>query len=264
MLLRQEIVRWVGPDPVSFLEFWATFTDEVQIAGTTLEKSIYAGVSLRESPGMWFAGIGRSFRLAGHVVGTDKLGHFFMQGLGYYKRVEEEGAELEHVLQYEHGEDGVWGLKTSGVKSYADMAANYGGFRFWSELYQGARPYARCEDGRRWVKARQFTWNDYVTDAWDEAINCSEFKAGLDERVRANLAKAGMSCPVKPIKCVELAGLDKAEFVVSPACRALAMLKGVPAGRSMGAVGPTPSTKPRPASVAAADPTMPVPKVFRR
>lgn len=168
---------------------------------------------------MWAVGIGRSLRLAGHIVGTDKLGHFFMQGLDYFKRVDSEGASLDIVLRHEHGEDGVWGLRMTGVKSYADMAANYQGYRFWSALYRGERPYARCENGRRWVKAREFTWADYVTDAWDEAINCSEFNPRLGERVRASLARMGLNCPVDPARCAALAKQERSEYFLSPACR---------------------------------------------
>ena len=99
------------------------------------------------------------------------------------------------------------------------MSANYSGFRFWSELYQGEHPYARCENGRKWVKARQFTWADYVTDAWDEAINCSEMVPHLAESVKQHLQRMGLSCPVDTARCLAIAHLDKAEYYVSPVCR---------------------------------------------
>jgi hypothetical protein len=222
VMLRQEIVRWTGPDPVSLLELWATLSDDVQRTPIGFADSIYADASFRDSPAMKVFGIGRTFLLAGHVVGTDKLGHFFMQGLGYFKRVDLDGAALDEVLRNEHGEDGIWGLKATGVKSYGDMSANYSGYRFWSELYEGQHPYMRCEDGHRWVKARKFTWADYVTDAWDEAINCSEMLPGLKKSVDLRLSRLGLRCPVDPARCQALGKLDKAEFYVSPVCLGLA------------------------------------------
>lgn len=226
--LRQEIVRWTGPDPIGVLEFWAVLTDEIQHTQEGVNESIYAGVSFRESMGMWVGGIGRSLRLNGHIVGTDKLGHFFMQGLSYFNRVDLEGANLDHVMQYEHHEDGYWGLSTSGVMSYADMAANYQGYRFWHELYQGGHPYVRCAGGKHWVKARNFSWADYVNDAWDEAINCSEMLPSIATRVEQNLKRMGLSCPIDVKKCAEISQLDKARYYVSPYCQDILNHKGVP------------------------------------
>jgi hypothetical protein len=141
-----------------------------------------------------------------------------MQGLDYFKRVQVDGADLDHVLRFEHGEDGIWGLGATGVKSFSDMATNYAGYRFWSSLYQGAEPYVRCEEDRRWVKGRSFTWADYVTDAWDEAINCSEMVPSLSARVQQNTAKLGLACPIDPLRCFALSRLEKAEFYVNPFC----------------------------------------------
>lgn len=222
VILRREILRWVRPDPVSFLELWATFTDDVQQVRIGAGESVYAGASISEAPAIWFAGIGRSVRVGSHIVGTDKIGHFFMQGFDYFRQ-REEGASLESVLREGHGEDGWWGLPMTGVKSYADMAANFQGYTFWTRLYEGAEPYFRCEQGQGWVRKRDFAWKDYVSDAWDEAINCSEMKPGLEAKVKRNLASARVaSCPVKPEACIEIAKLEKSEYFVSPRCRAVA------------------------------------------
>lgn len=222
VLLRQEIVRWTGPDPVSILELWSAMTGKVQQSRADMSESIYAGVSLSESPAMWVAGIGRSFRLAGQVVGTDKLGHFFMQGLTYYKKVAIDGVDLNFVLKEEHSEDGLFGLSLTGVKSYADMAANYQGYLFWKNLYEGNHPYVRCENDEKWVKLRTFTWKDYVSPAWDEAINCSEMKPKLAARVIKNRSKLGLRCPVEPMGCVRVSRLEKSEYFTSPVCQVIA------------------------------------------
>jgi len=163
-------------------------------------------------------GIGRVFRRSGHWVGTDKLGHFFMQGLDYFKRVHEDGQPLAQVFEFAHGEDGLWGRAATGVRSYADMAANAAGYRFWASLYRGPQAYLRCEEGKGWIKLRRFAWRDYVTDAWDEGINCSEMSDGLRQKVEARLGALGLQCPVDLTRCQRLALMDDARFVVNPKC----------------------------------------------
>lgn len=222
VILRREILRWVRPDPVSFLELWATFSDDVQQVRIGSDQSIYSGASLTEAPAIWLAGIGRSLRVNGHVIGTDKIGHFFMQGFDYFSQTE-NGATLESILRDGHGEDGIWGLPMTGVKSYADMSANFQGYRFWKQLYSGKNPYFRCAEGKGWVRQREFAWSEYVNDSWDEAINCSEMKPSLEQKVRLNLSRAGLqACPVDLRRCIEIAGTDHAELLVSPRCRTLA------------------------------------------
>jgi hypothetical protein len=229
VLLRGQILRWVRPDPISFLDVWATITDQIDRIEISKSESVYSGARLTESPAIWFAGIGRSFRLDGRIVGTDKLGHFFMQGFDYFKQ-SEAGRPIEEVLSSEHGEDGMFGLTTSGVLSYADMSANYAGYRFWRQLYAGESPYFRCEDGKRWRQIRSFTWKDYVSDAWDEAINCSSFRPELGQRVEENLKKHGIRCPISADKCAALAGHDFAQQLISPQC--------LDAGRAFGEATP--------------------------
>jgi hypothetical protein len=232
VILRQEIVRWIGPDPTGLFELWATITGTIQKTSAGYSESVYAGASVVESPAMRIAGIGRSFKLANHVVGTDKLGHFFMQGLGYYKRVKVDGAELAAVLRDEHGEEGIWGKPFTGVKSYGDMSTNYAGYRFWNALNDGDQPYVRCEGNRRWVKQRSFTWADYVNDAWDEAINCSEHAPRLQSAVARNLGSRGLQCPISAERCLGIAGSEHAEYLISPTCRELASRLGVPSPKT--------------------------------
>ncbi len=217
-ILRQEIVRWTRPELVSLLEMWVMVTDELDRTNAGVASSIYSGVTIDESIAMWTAGIGRSFKLNGVVVGTDKLGHFFMQGLDYFKRNVEDRKSIDEILANENGEDGAYGLLMTGVKSYGDMAANFSGYRFWKNLYLGNNPYFKCEDGKKWVKNRTFSWAEYVNAAWDEAINCSEFSESLAKRVNQNLRKIGMQCPVSENQCQKIRFLEKAQYYVSPAC----------------------------------------------
>lgn len=221
VFLRQEILRWIRPDPAGQLEIWLELTDKINRTHVGINKSIYQNVNFKEAPILKVVGIGRSMLLNGQVVGTDKVGHFFMQGLGYYDLVK-GGKPLEKVLLEDHQEDGLWGTKTSGIKSYADMATNYQGYRFWSELTQGPRPYFRCDEKLGWVNERKFTWAEYVNPAWDEAINCSEMKPAIQTKVNQYLASKGLRCPLKPQDCVKIVGMEHAEFFTSPQCKATA------------------------------------------
>jgi hypothetical protein len=217
-VLRQEILRWIRPDPTGILELWIEFTDSVEKTPIGVRSSVYRDISFFDSPIMRVFGIGRSFKLGGQIIGTDKIGHFFMQGLDFYDRVR-DGTPIEQVLANEHGEDGIWGLGTSGVKSWADIAANYQGFRFWSRLVAGEGRYFRCEEDGRWVREAAFTWADYVNPAWDEALNCSDMNSGIRSKVDRELQSRGVTCPVDPGVCEVLSKLEYADHLVSPVCR---------------------------------------------
>jgi hypothetical protein len=217
-VLRQEILRWIRPDPTGILELWLEFTDSIERTPVGVRNSVYREVSFFESPIMRVFGIGRSFKLSGQVIGTDKIGHFFMQGLDFYDQVR-QGTPIEKVLDTEHGEDGLWGLGTSGVKSWADIAADYQGYRFWSRLVEGSRPYFRCNEEGEWERDASFTWAEYVNPAWDEALNCSEMHVGIRKRVDLELHHLGLTCPVDPGACEALNRLEFADYLVSPVCR---------------------------------------------
>ncbi len=220
-LLRQEILRWVRPDPTGQLEVWLNFTTEVDHTHVGINQSIYQEVTFGDAPILWTVGIARTILLNGQIVGNDKIGHFFFQGLEYYDLVK-NGKPLEKVLIEDHGEDGIWGLKTSGVKSYADMATNYQGYRFWSQLTGGPNPYVVCDEKLGWMNQRKFTWADYVNPLWDEAINCSEMIPSIQVKVERYLANRGWSCPIVPDACHDAVKLDHAEYFLSPKCKAAA------------------------------------------
>ena len=225
--LRQEILSWIRPDPTGQIEVWLELSKDIDRAEIGLHKSIYQDVSFLESPILNMVGVGRSILLAGQIVGSDKIGHFFVQGLGFYDLVK-GGKPLEKVLAEDHGEDGVWGLATSGVYSYGDIAADYQGYRFWSQLTTGEHPYIRCDEKKGWVNERSFSWAEYVNPAWDEAINCSEMRPSMQAKVDQHFKKHGLKCPMKPEVCTQIVALDHAEFFTGPKCQAAAQeLKGV-------------------------------------
>lgn len=183
---------------------------------------IYRGSSFWRLPLMDLSGIAHSIKLAGHIIGTDKLGHFMAEGLKYYELVtEDDGGSLQKAIRWGvDTEEGIYGLGVSGVKSYADLAANLDGYRFWASILDGETPYFACAGGQFFM-VREFTWLDYVTDAWDEGINCSVYTKHMAGVFNSNLFKHELTCPVKgaEIACHELSKLPNAKAFVSPICR---------------------------------------------
>lgn len=112
-------------------------------------------------------------------------------------------------------EEGWWGLIGTGVKSYADMAANIEGFYFWAQLTQGPTPYFQCQNGK-WNQVKDFTWSKYVHAGWDEGANCSEY---LNPK-NTDFMVAKKMCPVDLKGCQEIRQRFGAyPKLISPACR---------------------------------------------
>ncbi|MBO9667284.1 MAG: hypothetical protein J7501_10785 [Bdellovibrio sp.] len=169
--------------------------------------------------------------LNGVRVGADKLGHFFDQGFDYFQK--EYSIQNNKLIAQEDGqkkaleygtstEEGMFGLKGTGVKSYGDLAANYDGSRFWYNLTSGESPLVICKNGKMEV-SHSFDVKDYVTEAWDEGTNCSEYKTQeMKEHVAQNLKNLKLSCPVEVAKCQAIEKHYSAEVlnsIVSPECK---------------------------------------------
>lgn len=123
-------------------------------------------------------------------IGTDKVGHFFQEGWGYYKIVHRKGGTLDDALLWGIGlENGIWGKPFTGIASNGDLAANYGGYLFWSQVFGEQNPYLSCQDGQ-YSQVRPFDIRDYTDPSWDEAINCSYYgTASLKQKIQRELAK---------------------------------------------------------------------------
>lgn len=137
----------------------------------------------KESP----LALGPIMKVGSQVLGTDKIEHFFGSGFSYFQRHHQKGKKLLKVLKR-----GVFLEKTilggnflaTGVFSYADLAANFNGMRFWNHVLQkqddvlgrehNLGPYVSCEYGQ-WVQVREIDLTDYFDESFDESINCSKF-----------------------------------------------------------------------------------------
>lgn len=184
------------------------------------------------------------------LVSLDKLGHFISHGYEYFEISQRKTGDIFESLHTKMGktsipfaaglkgesgalefghrqEAGGWGILSSGVYSYADLAANYDGMKFWKQLTTGENPYFACRNGE-WRRTREFNWSEYVSDAWDEGINCNRYSSGTVresvatriKEVQSAAGKTVLTCPVEPEKCISLRARygDVAEKVMSPEC----------------------------------------------
>ncbi|MGE3610048.1 MAG: hypothetical protein AB7I27_10715 [Bacteriovoracaceae bacterium] len=204
--------RRVAGGVVSKIESWAS--EEKSISRIEpAENMIYSGKSAASGIILSLVGIEPSIKLNGVFIGVDKLGHFFDQGHAYFGRM-----DTDNFFEYgENLEKGWFGLLTTGVKSYGDLGANFSGFKFWTQFFEGSSPYVKCEKNK-YVRVRNFNWADYVNDSWDEGINCSEFSEAMTKAVGSNLARLGLKCPVEEEKCKKMVQMDCAQKFISPKC----------------------------------------------
>ena len=169
-----------------------------------------------------------SVLVSGRVVGMDKFNHFIREGLANWRAVARPGGDIAAVMTRELGppgwqlrlnEHGMKGMSLTGVLAYADLAASHSGFRFWSDLLsigQAGSFVGYDASAGAFVQRRDFTFAEYVNDAWDEGINCSVFHPTLATQVATALGRRGMSCPVAD--CRRLASLPQANLYVNPGC----------------------------------------------
>ncbi len=145
-------------------------------------------------------------RVGDVLFGTDKLGHFFTNGLRYLDRFDDAvaagstvaDAELAAVRLGIAQERGWLGMGVCGVFSYADLAANWRGLLFFRGLCASSSrppspssPRLLQHDGR-WVMSPAFDIAAVVDPCWDEAFATSAFSPAEDEPVRRAIVEL---CP---------------------------------------------------------------------
>ena len=108
-------------------------------------------------------------KVAGNLVGTDKIDHFFDQGYAYW-RISGYGRDSRRAIDY--GVDSEWGwygISSAGVFSYADLRANWAGYRFFDSLQE----YYSIDSHQLMTRKKAFDWSDWVDPQWDELLNPS-------------------------------------------------------------------------------------------
>jgi hypothetical protein len=176
---------------VDKLERWAMNSEEVDRLSTPKRESIYSGHPIWATRVIGIFGVGPTIKLNGHLIGSDKLGHFLSQGKKFYFRYEKMKNEAHAAEKSAYTERAIFGQLTTGVYSNADLVANYEGFLFYRSLFeddiiQGKPAILEWVDGG-WQIQRPFTWADHVNAYWDEALNVNHFDGLLYPHMKERL-----------------------------------------------------------------------------
>ena len=210
------------------------------------EESIYQDLGLFDAISVHLKDLSAVIRLDDHLVGVDKLGHFLVEGWKYFEIAYLDDEGIVNALRWgERAERTYFGLLTTGIYSFADLAVNFEGMRFWLRVlgqqqdplnggWLANRSYVRCSrqwwNGERyWRLRRRADLRDYLSAAWDEGVNCVRYrdeKLGrlVRRRVEELEAQVGASrtCPIDPGACADARERygPYTEALLHPACAA--------------------------------------------
>jgi hypothetical protein len=149
--------------------------------------------------------------VGGTLFGTDKFVHFVHVGKIYhstYLGAREDGlteaAAIARAVEVSTGanlflsENGLLGTMSTGIRSNADLAADYAGLKFYRNLTEPVRigttqlPPMLVKDGMVWrldhrVRAGSDFFAAFVTPHFNEALNPNSYLGPVGERVRKML-----------------------------------------------------------------------------
>ncbi len=213
-----------------------------------LNDSVYRDIDYIEGFSLNLKELSDVVNINGHLVGLDKIGHFFAQGWQYFDLTSYDEKTIEEAIEWgRQKETGIFGYTTTGIFSYADLVANLNGWRFWNKVLlkqddplKGGianffnRPYVTCDiqilDSirnrqiiRAWEYNTRFDLSDYIDGAWDEGNNCNSYADPIiEEKVtsRINSVDPDFVCPLNPDDCLDAQDKygDYAKYVLHPYC----------------------------------------------
>jgi hypothetical protein len=194
-----------------------------------LNDSVYRDLNYLEAFSLNLKELSDVVRIDGHLIGIDKFGHFFAEGWQYFEiSAGQEQTIVQAMAWGREQEQGKFGYSTTGIFSYADLTANFNGWRFWNHLLGKqkdplrstlenwfSRDYVSCSlqiqdsfrQGRRvyaWQYKGNFDVGDYVDGAWDEGQNCNSFADPVIEHKiekRLQRLEGKGTCPWQPSVC---------------------------------------------------------------
>ena len=200
----------------------------------SLNDSIYRDIDYMEGFSLNIKELSDVTRINGHLVGLDKLGHFFAEGWHYFEITQQEDKRLKHAIQWgKEQEGGKYGYSTTGIFSFADLVANFNGWRFWNRVLGKNndpllgfvanlldKPYVTCDIQivpslkhlkivKAWEQNKQFDLSDYMDGVWDEGNNCNSYADPvIEEKVSLRIREIDpqFKCPVIPRVCLEARG----------------------------------------------------------
>jgi hypothetical protein len=213
-----------------------------------LNDSIYRDIDYMEGFSLNLKELSDIVDIDGHRTGLDKLGHFFAEGWRYFEMTRFDDRTIEQALAWgRQKEAGLYGYSTTGIFSYADLVANFNGWRFWNKVLleqddplKGVianffnRPYVACKiqlvDSIRyrkiikaWEYNTRFDLSDYIDGAWDEGNNCNSYADPvIEQKVASRIADVDPAyvCPVNADSCAEVRDKygDFAKHILHPFC----------------------------------------------
>lgn len=114
-------------------------------------------------------------KVAGILVGTDKIDHFFDQGYEYWC-ISKDGSDDAKAIKY--GVDSEWGwfgMIPAGVFSFADLRANWMGYHFYLSLAK----FFRVNAAGKMEHYASFKWQNWIDWQFDELLNPSAYSASM-------------------------------------------------------------------------------------
>ncbi|MGE0615991.1 MAG: hypothetical protein AB7P04_10135 [Bacteriovoracia bacterium] len=173
-------------------------------------NNVYAWATHIRGP--MYAIFSSTINLYGVELGTDKLGHFFKQGIQYYRRFTRQVENEVDPADAEKGsvggvgkiaEGSYFGMGLTGVYSNADLATNLAGLKFYQNILApltiGETAYPSMlrvrDDGKLEINpapenAKETVYRRFVSEHMNEAMNPSWIEAGLMRSgVRKNVKK---------------------------------------------------------------------------
>lgn len=176
---------------VDKIERWAMQSAEVDRIDTPRHESIYQGIPPYAARLAFVFGVGKTIKVNGCLIGTDKFGHFFSQGRKFYMRYLRFGSVERAARRSAATERGIFGEFFTGTYSNADLVANFEGYRFYRSLFhddvtEGKGPILRWQDGKP-IVLRRFDWADHVNVFWDEALNPNHYDRLLYPHMRKKI-----------------------------------------------------------------------------
>lgn len=165
-------------------------------------EDLYGGLSAWQSVVLATAGTCSTFEIAGVRIGSDKLDHFLDTGFHYFQAARARGEERA-LSRGTAQERSIYGLLTSKAFSWADLAANYDGWRFYAGLLGPGSPFARDERGCV-AQIGRFTWRDHVRIDWDEVENPPVYTRLVEDGVLRRLQRD------RDVVCASVARWDPA------------------------------------------------------
>jgi hypothetical protein len=144
----------------------------------TQREDIYGGVAWRQNLLLATVGPCSTLRLGEVLVGTDKIDHFLVQGFQYFRR-SRQGELPERAVRWgTFTERSFWGLATTKIFSYADLAANFDGYTFYAGLLEPGSVLQRDAEGCV-EQVRPWDWSEWVDWRYDEVLNPSAYRPDI-------------------------------------------------------------------------------------